>query len=83
MYRNEPEKSCFQQDMTKKLKYLPKRTAFDKVLCEKTFGIVSNPKYDGYQCGLASILYKTFDKKDADTITQTGTGISVNLRISQ
>ena len=45
--------------------------------------IVSNPKYDGYQCGLASIFHKTFDKKDADTITQTGTGISVNLRISQ
>ena len=45
------------------LKYLPRRTASVKVLCDKTFNIPKNPKYDGYQRGLASIVYKYFDKK--------------------
>ena len=35
-------------------KDLNRRTATDKVLREKTFNIAKNPKYDGYQCGLAS-----------------------------
>ena len=43
-------------------KDLPKRTA-DKVLRDKTFKIVSEQKYDGYQGGLASMVYKFFDKK--------------------
>ena len=29
----------------------------------KGFNIVKNPKYDGYQRGLASMVYKLFDKK--------------------
>ena len=40
-----------------------KRTQSDKVLKDKTFKIASNPKYDGYQRGLASMVYKFFDKK--------------------
>ena len=39
------------------------RTASDKVLRDKTFNIAKNPKYDGYQRGLASVAYKFFDKK--------------------
>ena len=39
------------------------RTAADKLLRDKTFNIAKNPKYDGYQCGLASMVYKFFDKK--------------------
>ena len=31
-------------------KNLPRRTAADKVLCDKAFNIAKNPKYDGYQC---------------------------------
>ena len=40
-----------------------RRTAADKVLCDKAFDIAKDPKYDGYQCGLASMVYKVFDKK--------------------
>ena len=46
-----------------KSKDLVKRTQSDKVWRDKAFKITSNPKYDGYQRGLASIVYKVFDKK--------------------
>ena len=49
---------------------LEKRTQSDKVLRDKAFKITSNPKYDGYQRGLASMVYKFFDKKSS------GSGIS-------
>ena len=39
------------------------RTASDKTLHDKAFNIAKNPKYDGYQSGLALIVYKFFDKK--------------------
>ena len=39
-------------------KDLARRTASDKVLKDKAFNIAKNPKYDGYQKGLASVLYK-------------------------
>ena len=39
------------------------RTASDKRLPDKTFNIAKNPKYDGYQRSLASVVYKCFDKK--------------------
>ena len=45
-----------------KSKGLMKRTQSDKVLKDKAFKIASNPKYDGYQRGLASMVYKFFDK---------------------
>ena len=38
-------------------------TASDKVLRDKTFNIAKNPKCDGYQRGIASMVYKFFDKK--------------------
>ena len=44
-------------------KDLEKRTASDKVLRDKAFNIAKNPKYDGYQRGLASMVYQFFDKK--------------------
>ena len=44
-------------------KDLKKRTAADKVLRDKAFNIATNPKYDGYQRGLASMVYTIFDKK--------------------
>ena len=43
--------------------YLTKRTASDKILHDKTFDIGKNPKYDGYQRGLALMAYEPFDKK--------------------
>ena len=46
-------------------KYLPRRTAAYRVLRDKAFNITKNPVYDGYQRGLASMVYKLFDKKTA------------------
>ena len=46
-------------------KDLERRTASDKVLRDKAFNIAKNPKYDGYQRGLTSMVYKFFDKKSA------------------
>ena len=46
-------------------KDLARRTASDKVLRDKAFNIAKNPKYDGYQRGLASMVYKFFDKKSS------------------
>ena len=40
------------------------RTASDRMLCDKAFGIVKNPKYYRHQRGLASMGYKLFDKKN-------------------
>ena len=47
------------------------QTASDKVLRDKAFNVANNPKYDGYQRGLASMVNKFFDKKC--------TGSSVNM----
>ena len=66
IYKNELDKACFQHDMAYgKSKDLVKRTQSDKVLRDKAFRIASNPKYDGYQRGLASMVYKFFDKKSS------------------
>ena len=63
-YKSELDKACFQHDMIYgKSKDLVKRAQSDKVLKDKAFKIASNPKYDGYQRGLASMVYKFFDKK--------------------
>ena len=54
IYKNELDKACFQHDMAYgKSKDLVKRTQSDKVLKGKAFKIASDPKYDGYQRGLA------------------------------
>ena len=44
-------------------KDLAKRTASDKVSGDKAFNVAKSPKYDGYPRGLASMVYKFFDKK--------------------
>ena len=46
-------------------KDLAKRTQSDKVLRDKAFKIASDPKYDGYQRGLASMVFNIFDKKSS------------------
>ena len=45
--------------------WLIKRTQSDKVLRDKTFKFASDPKYDSYQRGLASLVHKIFDKKSS------------------
>ena len=63
IYRNELDKACFQYDMAYgKSKNLAKRTQSDKYLRYKAFKIASDPKYDGYQTELASMIYKFFGK---------------------
>ena len=63
IYRNELDKACFQHDSAyADHKDLINRTKVDKVLRDKAYNIASNPKYDGYR-GLASMVYKFFDKK--------------------
>ena len=40
-------------------------TASDKILLDKAFNIAKNTKYNGYQSGIISMVYKFFDKKSA------------------
>ena len=64
IYKNELDKACFQHDMAYGLtKNLVKRTQSDNILKDKAFKIAIDPNYDGYQRGLASMVYKFFDKK--------------------
>ena len=71
IYKNELDKACFQHDMAYgKLKDLAKKTRSDKVLRFKAFKIASDPKYDGYQRGLSSMVYNFFNK------TSGGSGMS-------
>ena len=64
IYRNELDEACFQHDSAyPDHKDLINRTEADKVLRDKVYDIASNPECDGYQRGLASMVYKLFDKK--------------------
>ena len=63
IYQNELDKACFRDMACGDFKDLTRRTVFDKILCDKAFNIAKNTKYDGYQLGLASMVYKFFDKK--------------------
>ena len=75
--KNEFHKACFQHDMFYgKSKNLARRAQSDKFLRDKAFEIANNPKYDGYQRGLASMVYKCFNKKSS------GSGIAMNQIIN-
>ena len=61
IYENKLDKACFQHDMAyRDFKDLARRTASNKILLDKAFNIAENLKYDGYQRGLASVVYKFF-----------------------
>ena len=56
--------ACFQHDMAYgDFKDLNRRTATDTILRDKAFKFAKNPKYDGYQRGLDSVVYNFFDKR--------------------
>ena len=55
-------------------KDLKRRTFSDTVLRDKEFNIAKNPKYDWYQRGLASMVYKFFDKKSR------GSGANIEVK---
>ena len=82
IYKNELDKACFQHDMAYgDFKELIKRTAADKVLRDKEFNITKNPKYDGYQRGLASMVYKFFDKKLKAVVPHLQINLLLNLHL--
>ena len=55
-------------------KDLKRRQFSDKVLKDKAFDIAKNPRYDGYQRGLASMVYKFFDKRSR------GSGANIEVK---
>ena len=59
-----------------KSKDLTNRTQSEKLLKDKACKFVSDPKYDGNQRGLASMVYKFFDKKSASLNKSSGSGIA-------
>ena len=52
----------------------------DKVLRDKAFNVANSPKYDGYQRGLASMVYMFFDKKS--TGRGVNNGIQPNIQLT-
>ena len=72
IYKNELDKACFAHDAAySDSKDLTKTTVADKILRNKAFDIAKDPKYDGYQRGLASTVYNFFDK------TSSGSGVKL------
>ena len=64
IFQNKLDKASFQDGKPYRyFKDLAERIPSDKMLRDKAFNIAKNPKYDRYQRGLASMVYKFFDKK--------------------
>ena len=84
IYRNELDKACCQHDAAyEDNKDLLNRTRADKILRGKTYAIASNPQYDGYQRGLASMVYKFFDSKVYSPDRNTfGIGVNENIKLA-
>ena len=64
-------------------KDLPRRTAADKILCDKAFNIAENPRYDGFQRGIAPMVYNFFDKKATLLAGKSAAGGAVKNEIIQ
>ena len=72
IYRNELNKASFQHDMAYgKSKDLAKRN--------KTFKIANDPKFDGYQRGLALMVYKFFIKSLVEVVLLLDQIISLQM----
>ena len=69
IYKNELDKAFFQHDMA--YGDFKQEEQLLIVLRDKAFNIAENPKYDGYQSGLASMVYKLFDKKSKGSGTSS------------
>ena len=77
IYRNNLDKACFEHDMAyNKYNDLERRTQSDKLLKDKAFKIGVNPRCNGYERGLASMVYKFFDKKSK------GSGLKENQQLA-
>ena len=75
LHRNELDKACFKHDAAyTKYKDVENRLISDQKLKNSAYDIASNPKYDGYQRGLASMVYKFFGSKVAPLDKKTMSG---------
>ena len=82
IYKNELDKACFAHDAAySNSKDLTKRTAADKILRIRVFNIAKDQKYDGDQRGLASMVYKFFDKTPKEVVQSTLI-LNLHLKIS-
>ena len=78
IYKNELDKTFFQHDMAYGVfKDLTRRKNSDKTLRDKAFNIAKSSKYRGYQKGLASLVYKLFDKNSK------GSGVTIQLEFNE
>ena len=78
IYKNELDKAFFQHDVAYgDFKYLARRTISDKILRDKAFNIAKISKYDGYQRGLASMVYKFFNEKSASLSDKSVSGSGI------
>ena len=76
--KNELDNACYQRDIAfGDFKAVKNRTQSAKALTDKSFEIASNPKSNGYQRGLASMVCKFFDKKSK------GAGIKNGIKENQ
>ena len=76
IYKNELDKACFQHDMAYgKIKDLVKRTQSDNVLKNKAFKVANDPKYEGCQRGLASMVYNFLGEKSVSLNKPSGSRI--------
>ena len=83
IYKNELDKVYFQDDPAySNSKDLVKRTQSDKILKDKAFNIAKNPKYDGYQRGLASMGISFLIKNPLVDKSIKGSGIKENLELA-
>ena len=84
IYRNELDKVCFEHDAAyTNNKDLLNRIRADKILRYKAYGIANNPKYDGYQRGLSSMVYKFFGSKVAlPDKKSVGSGVNENIKLA-
>ena len=78
IYKNELDKACYQHHVAYGyFKDLARRTTSDKILRDKAFNIAKNPKYDGYERGLAHMVYKFFNKNSM------GSGVNITSEFNK
>ena len=77
IYKSELDKSYSAHDAAYfDSKDLVKRAISDKILKDRVYKIARNPKHNGYQRGLASMVYNFFDEK-------TGWRLNINEQLVQ
>ena len=80
IYKNYLDKACFQYDAAHAAsKDLARITQSDKVWIDKDFEIAGNPKYDGYQRGLATMMYNDIQKSSGSGVAMLTNKSNVNF----